>query len=81
MTKREQAPVEVERKLHALSCAALSAQHSTSAKAEEAGKCRRDLEDGEVRLGVAQVAAIKAHDNAKTSKEDASKFETGYVAK
>lgn len=70
--KREQALVEMGRKLQVASSAALSAQHTASAKAEEARKCRKELEDAEERLGVAQIAANKAHDDAKVGKEEAS---------
>lgn len=45
VTKREQALLEMERKLHAASSAVLSAQHSTLAKAEKTRQCREEMGD------------------------------------
>lgn len=60
MTKRNLAPVEMERQLMVASSAALSAQNSALAKAKKVRKCREKLEDAEERLGVAPVAASKS---------------------
>lgn len=73
-TKRKQALFKIEQQLKIASSASLSSQHSASAKAEEARNCEEELEDAAKRLGVASVIANRARDNAKTAKEESSKF-------
>lgn len=79
VTEQEEAFVEVERKLHVACSAAFLRYHSALTKAEEARKCHEELEDAKELLGVAQIAANKAHDDAKTAKEEASIFQAHHV--
>lgn len=58
----------------------MSAKHSALAKTEEARRCCEGLEVAEERLEVAKIAANKARNDAKTAKEEASKFDADYIA-
>lgn len=65
---QEQALVETEWKLHAESSAALSAQRSAFAKAEEARKCCEKVYDAEKHLKIVLIAANKISEDAKIAK-------------
>lgn len=65
---REQALIEVERKLQVASNTAMSSQQSALENVEKANKLCEEFEDAEERPKVAKVATNKARDDSKTAK-------------
>lgn len=81
MKKQEPSLIKVERKEQVVRGAALWAQYNALAKAEEERKCYRELDDAKERFVIAQVAAIKAQDDAKTADEEVSMVKAYFVGK
>lgn len=81
VTKWEQALLEVQQKLKAEKSAALLAQHSGLEKKEKPPLCCEELKDAEQGLGAALDSTVMACDDAKIAKEEAPRFELGYVPK
>lgn len=76
---REHALIEVKRKLKIASRAVLSAKQNASARAEKAHNCCGGLENAGKRLEIAQIAAYRALEDAKTAEEPSAKFKADYV--